>query len=331
LFRFADPFWLLALLALPAAWWWRRRRGPPALRLATTAGFHGLRPSFWVRTRWLVPALKAAALALLVLGLARPQWGNREVVRLQEGINIVLALDLSESMAAIDFELDGQRVTRLDAVKAVVKDFVAGRSGDRLGLVVFGTEAYTQLPLTTDYDTLVATLERLEIGAAGPNTAVGDALGVAARRLQDVESRSNVVVLLTDGESNAGELAPATAAEAARQLGVKVYTIGIGSDGEAPFVVDSPLWGKRVVYQRVSMDEDTLRSVADATGGLYFRATGLDGLREVYEAIDRLEKTEVETRTFEEYDELYAAALLPALVLLLAAVAAASTRYLELP
>ena len=331
MFRFAEPLWFLALLAVPAVLWWRRRRRPPALRLATTAGLEGLRPSFWVRTRWLVPGLKAAALVLLVAGLARPQWGNREVVRLQEGINIVLALDLSESMAAIDFELDGERVTRLDAVKAVVEDFVEGRSGDRIGLVVFGTEAYTQLPLTTDYDTLVATLERLEIGAAGPSTAVGDGLGVATRRLQDVESDSNVVVLLTDGQSNAGELAPTVAAEAAKQLGVKVYTIGIGSDGEAPFVVDSPLWGKRVVYQRVSLDEKTLRSVADTTGGMYFHAADLEGLHQVYDAIDRLEKTEVETQTFEQYDELYATALLAALALLLAAALAASTRYLEVP
>ncbi len=331
MFRFAEPLWFLALLAVPAALWWHRRRRPPALRLATTAGLEGLRPSFWVRTRWLVPGLKSVALVLLVAGLARPQWGNREVVRLQEGINIVLALDLSESMAAIDFELDGNRVTRLDAVKAVVEDFIEGRSGDRIGLVVFGTEAYTQLPLTTDYDTLVAVLGRLEIGAAGPSTAVGDAVGVATRRLQDVESDSNVVVLLTDGQSNAGELSPAVAAEAAKQLGVKVYTIGIGSDGEAPFIQNSPLWGKRVVYQRVSMDEATLHGVADTTGGMYFHATEFEGLRKVYEAIDRLEKTEVETQTFEQYDELYAYALLPALALLLAAALAASTRYLELP
>ena len=268
---------------------------------------------------------------LLVVGLARPQWGSREVVRLEAGINIVLALDLSESMAAIDFELEGERVTRLDAVKAVVEDFVEGRDGDRIGLVVFGTEAYTQLPLTTDYDTLVATLARLEIGAAGPNTALGDALGVSTRRLQDVESLSNLVVLLTDGESNAGGLSPSAAAEAARQLGVKVYTIGIGSEGEAPFVVDSPLWGKRVVYQRVSLDEVGLRAVAEATGGMYFRAAGLEGLQKVYDTIDRLEKTEVETRVYEQYEELYPWALVPALGLLLAAAVLGATRYLEVP
>ena len=327
MFRFAAPLWFLCLLALPAlAWWWRRRR-PPALRLSSLAGLEGLPRSFWVRTRWLVRVLQVLSLVLLVAGLARPQWGNREVVRMQEGINIVLALDLSESMAAIDFELEGQQVTRLDAVKAVVEDFIEGRSGDRIGLVVFGTEAYTQLPLTTDYDTLVATLQRLEIGAAGPSTALGDALGVATRRLEDVESRSNVVVLLTDGQSNAGELSPEAAAGAARQLGVKAYTIGIGSDGEAPFVVEDPLWGRRVVYRRVAMDEDTLRSIADTTGGMYFRAAGLEGLREVYQAIDRLEKTEVETRTYEQYDELYAYAVLPALALLLAAMLAAATRW----
>lgn len=331
MFRFAAPLWLLALLALPALGWLRRRRPPPALALPSTAGLGALRPSFTARTRWFPTALKAGAAGLMIVGLARPQWGNREVTRLTEGINIVLAVDSSQSMAAVDFTLDGQPVERLDAVKAVVRDFVGRRDGDRIGLVVFGSAAYTQMPLTTDYHAVVAALEHLEIGAAGNATAVGDALGIAVKRLQDVASKSNVVILLTDGRSNTGELTPQVAADAAKTLGVKVYTIGIGSRGQVPFVVEDPVWGRRVVYRRVDIDEEALVDVASRTGGTYFHAEGLDGLRRVYEAIDRLEKNRVRMKTFEAYQELYGYAVISALALLLVAVLATNTRYLEAP
>ncbi|GAB4256280.1 MAG: VWA domain-containing protein [Deferrisomatales bacterium] len=329
MFRFADPGWLALLAVLPALAYLRRRRPGPRLGVATAKGLEGIRPSFWVRTRWMVTALKGAGLTLMILALARPQWGSRETTRLTEGINLVLAVDTSESMAAIDFDLDGERVNRLAAVKAVVRDFVGRREGDRIGLVVFGSEAYTQLPLTTDYDTLLTVLERLEIGAAGPATAVGDAIGISVKRLEDVPSRSNVVILLTDGRSNSGELSPEAAAQAARELGVKVYTIGVGGRGEAPFRVEDPLFGRRVVYRRVDFDEATLRRVAETTGGEYFHAEGLEGLAEVYATIDRLEKSEVEVRTFDAFDDWYPCLLLPALGCLLAAAAAAATRYLE--
>jgi Ca-activated chloride channel family protein len=328
-FRFAEPGWLALLAALPLIVLLRRRRVGPRLGVATAQGLAGIRPSLAVRTRWLLTALKVAALGLVIVGLARPQWGSRETTRLSEGINLVLAVDASESMAAIDFESKGKRMNRLEAVKAVVRDFVAKRAGDRIGLVVFGSAAYTQLPLTTDYGTILTVLDRLEIGAAGPNTAVGDAIGISVKRLEDVPSKSNVVILLTDGQSNSGELSPEAAAEAARELGVKVYTIGIGSRGQAPFVVEDPLFGRRVVYRRVDFDEATLRRVAEITGAQYFHAEGLEGLAGVYATIDRLEKSEVRVRTFDAFDDWYPYVLFPALGLLLAAAAAANTRYLE--
>lgn len=329
MFRFEAPYWFLLLAALPLAYALRRRRPPPSVAVSSTAGLRALRPSYAARTRWLVPALKGTAFVLLVVGLARPQWGDRKTTRLTDGINIVLAIDSSQSMSALDFTLDGKRVNRLEAVKAVVRDFVGKRTGDRIGVVVFGSAAYTQLPLTTDYGTILSTLDRLKIGAAGPNTAIGDAIGIAVKRLEDVKSKSNVVILLTDGQSNSGELSPQAATEAARALGVKIYTIGIGTRGEAPFVVNDPFWGRRVVYQRVDIDEDALRAIAKETGGTYFHAEGLKGLEKVYDTIDRLEKTKVRVQSFDEYQELYPDLLFPALLLLALAALAANTRYLE--
>jgi Ca-activated chloride channel family protein len=331
MFRFQSPYWL-ALLALPALiYLLRRRTWHPTLSVSSAAGLRALRPSYVVRTRWLVSLLEAAALVLMVAGLARPQWGNRETVRLSEGINIVLAVDLSESMQALDFELGGDRVNRLQAVKAVVRDFVGKRTGDRIGMVVFGSEAYTQMPLTTDHGATVSVLERLEIGAAGPSTAIGDAIGISVKRLQDIDSKSNVVILLTDGRSNSGELSPELGADIARKLGVKVYTVGVGTRGDVPFVVADPFGRRRVVYRRVDIDEEALQQIADKTGAAYFHAENVEGLHRVYDAIDRLEKTEVEVQSFDQYDELYPYLLLPAIALLLLATAAAGTRYLEAP
>jgi Ca-activated chloride channel family protein len=265
------------------------------------------------------------------VALARPQWGTERTEVLTEGVNIVLALDLSESMAALDFKKKGRVVNRLEAVKGVVQDFVAGRSGDRIGMVVFGTHAYTQLPLTRDYNTMVSILERLEIGAAGKSTAIGDAIGIALKRLADIESKSNIIILLTDGQSNAGELSPDTAGEIALQKKVKIYTIGVGSRGKAPFLIKDPLFGERYVYQQVNIDEATLQAMADKTGGLYFRAENLEGLQQIYETIDAMETTEVKVDIFAEYSEIYPWLLIPALVLLPFYVILRNTRYLVIP
>ncbi len=331
-FRFASPIflWLLVLVAL-AAIHRRRRRLSPSLGVPSLVSLRSLAPSPALRAAWLVDLLKYGALVLMILALARPQWGTRRESLRTEGVNIVLAVDLSESMAALDFRRGGKIVNRLEAVKGVVRDFIAKRRGDRIGMVVFGTNAYTQLPLTRDYAAIASILERLEIGAAGEATAVGDAIGISLKRLADIESRSNLIILLTDGQSNAGELAPTVVAEVAAQQGVKIYTIGVGTRGKAPFLIHDPVFGDRYVHQRVDIDEETLKAVAEQTGGMYFRAEDTEGLAEIYNTIDRMEKTEVEMEVYAEYREVYPHLLAPALLLLGLWVLLTNTRYLRVP
>lgn len=330
MFRFASPYFLLLLALIPLLWWRQSRGALPALagtdHHAATVG-----TSVTLTIGKFLPLLAYLALALMIVALARPQWGMRKMTVPTSGINIVLALDLSESMAALDFKQEGQTLNRLEAVRLVVRQFIAKRTGDRIGMVVFGSQAYTQLPLTRDYHTIGAMLDRLQIGAAGRTTAVGDAIGIALKRLKDIESRSNVIILLTDGRSNSGELEPATAADLARQLGVKIHTIGVGGKGRAPFLVKDPLFGERQVYQQVDLDESTLKQIAQKTGGLFFRAEDLEGLRRIYDAIDTMEKTEVKVDSFTEYRELYRYFLLPALGLLTLWSVLINTRFLQLP
>ena len=330
--RFASPWFFLLLLLLPLLVWYRRRRHrPPTMASSALFPVAGVEASTVLRLRPLVPALKYAALVLMITALARPQWGTERTEVQTEGINIVLALDLSESMAALDFKKQGRVVNRLEAVKGVVQDFVAGRTGDRIGMVVFGTHAYTQLPLTRDYNTMVSMLDRLRIGAAGERTAIGDAIGISIKRLADIESKSNIIILLTDGQSNAGELSPETASEIAEEKKVKIYTIGVGTRGKAPFLVNDPLFGQRYVYQRVNIDEDTLKAIAEKTGGRYFRAEDLGGLQQIYDTIDKLEKTEVKVDIFADYSEIYPWLLIPAILLLPLYIMLRNTRYLVVP
>jgi len=330
--RFASPWFFLLLLLVPFLIWYRRwRHRPPTMASSALFPVVGIGSSTVLRLQPLVPAIKYLALVLITVALARPQWGTERTEVQTEGINIVLALDLSESMAALDFKKKGRVVDRLEAVKGVVQDFVAGRSGDRIGMVVFGTHAYTQLPLTRDYNTMVSMLDRLKIGAAGERTAIGDAIGISIKRLADIESKSNIIILLTDGQSNAGELSPDTAGQIAKEKNIKIYTIGVGTRGKAPFLVNDPLFGERYVYQRVNIDEDTLNAIAEKTGGLYFRAENLSGLQQIYDTIDKLEKTEVKVDIFADYSEIYPWLLFPAILLLPLYVILRNTRYLVVP
>ena len=217
MFQFASPYFLLLLVLFPAVIYFRKRRQMrPVLNLSSLKTVRNIQPSGMLRIARLLPVLKYAALCLMIAAMARPQWGTRQVNVLTEGINIVLAVDLSESMAALDFKYKGKIVNRLEAIKSVVQDFIAKRNGDRIAMVVFGTHAYTQLPLTRDYNTIASILDRLQIGAAGPNTAIGDAIGISLKRLEDVKSKSNIIILLTDGQSNSGELSPADRNRAGR-------------------------------------------------------------------------------------------------------------------
>lgn len=329
--RFATPYAFILLALIPAVAWYRRRHAIPAM---AHSGLHPLKiggASLGLTVYHLLPLLFYLVLALTITALARPQWGNERTPLKTTGINIILAVDLSESMAALDFKHDGEIVNRLEAVKAVVDDFIRRRDGDRIGLVVFGSQAYTQLPLTQDYQTIGAILDRLEIGAAGRATAVGDAIGISVKRLEEVDGHTRIVILLTDGRSNSGELSPQAAAHIAKERTIKIYTIGVGGRGRAPFLVKDPVFGQRYIYRNVDLDENALEAIARTTDGQYFHAESLEGLKSVYATIDTLEKTEMETISHAEYDELYLYLLVPAFALLGIWIVLINTRFLKIP
>jgi Ca-activated chloride channel family protein len=252
---------------------------------------------------------------LLTLAAARPQFYNVSREIKSTGVDIILALDASGSMQALDFELGEKPVSRLTAVKKVVSDFIKQRDMDRIGLVVFGQEAFTQSPLTLDKGLLLDLVKRMEIGMAGDSTAVGSAIAIGGKRLKDLDAKTKVLILLTDGRNNAGDLTPVEAAEAVHTLGIKIYSIGVGGQGEAPFPVQT-LFGTRIVRQRVDLDESTLKRIAEIGRGKYFRASDTKGLEEIYRTIDQLEKTEIKVKEFFHYKELYPWFLWPALILL---------------
>jgi Ca-activated chloride channel family protein len=260
-------------------------------------------------------ALRIACLVLLVFAAARPQLYNVSREIRSPGVDIMLCLDTSGSMQALDFELDGEPVDRLTAVKKVVSDFIKKRETDRIGLVVFGEEAFTQSPLTMDKGLLLGLTEKMTIGMAGDRTAIGSAIAIGGKRLKDLDAKSKILILLTDGRHNAGDVTPEQAAEAVRALGVKIYTIGAGGPGPAPFKVRT-IFGERIVHQRVDLDEQTLKKVARIGEGKYFRAADSNQLAEIYDIIDRQEKTEVKVKEFFHFRELYHYFLIPCLMLL---------------
>ncbi|MFC1662202.1 VWA domain-containing protein, partial [Gemmatimonadota bacterium] len=299
MFRFHDPLLLGLLLLLPMVYWVRSRWES---RRAATLSFSALgrvRRTGKGRSRWAhrIPEwLRILALVALVVAFARPQTGVSSESVLTEGIDIVLAMDVSSSMLAEDLEPN-----RLEAAKQVAATFVQGRRNDRIGLVAFAGEAYTQAPLTLDYGVIVGLLSELDVGMIEDGTAVGMGLATAVKRLQASDAESKVVVLLTDGRSNRGEIGPTTAAQMAQSLGVRVYTIGAGTRGTARIPVDDPLMGRRYVNMRVDLDEATLQDVAELTGGRFFRATDRESLESVYAEIDALETTEIQVEHFTRF------------------------------
>jgi Ca-activated chloride channel homolog len=331
--RFAQPdlLWLLFLLA-PLALLGARRGPLPAVRYPSASLLRdigrGIRPARAGRVRG---AVRLLALALLVLALARPQEGVGSADIETSGIDVVLAIDVSGSMQALDFKLDDQPTSRLDVVKSVVEEFIAGRPSDRLALVAFAGRPYLVSPLTLDHDWLVRNLERVRIGLVEDGTAIGSGIAASVNRLRDQPSKSKVVILLTDGVNNAGKVAPTTAAEAARALGVKVYTIAAGTQGEAPMPVTDQLGRQRIAMVPVEVDEATLAKVAEITGAHSYRATDADSLKRIYAEIDQLEKSTATMKRFEEYRELYTWPLVTALLLLGVEVLASEGRARRLP
>jgi Ca-activated chloride channel family protein len=275
--------------------------------------------------------LRWVSMALVFVALARPQSGEGKAPVRASGVDIAVAVDLSGSMLAEDFELNGERVNRIAIAKDVLRSFIEQRPSDRFGLVVFAGRAYIAAPPTLDHDFLLRNLTRLDtLNEQG--TAIGSALSTAVNRLRDLPSKSRIVVLMTDGQNNSGNIPPLTAADAAKALSVKVYTIGVGTRGTAPTPVGYDPFGRKVYRQvPVDIDEDTLTQIAERTGGKYYRADTTKTLRSIYAEIDRLEKTEMETAKYASWEELMGYAAVPAVVLLVLEMLLANTVWRKLP
>ena len=312
--RLHDPWLLLVLLFIPLVFW-LRRKDEAAVRYSSLTLLRSLTHTGKRHWRWILPVFRGTALFLLVLALARPQLGKAESQYYAEGIDIVLAVDISSSMLSEDFSLADGRANRLEVVKSVVRDFVAARGGDRIGLVLFSARPYTQCPLTLDHGWLLQNLARAEIGLIEDGTALGSALATAVGRLEHSAADSKIVILLTDGQNNAGRIPPLTAAEAASVLRIKVYTIGAGTRGMAPYPTRD-MFGTTVYRPiRVDIDEETLSKIAKTTGGRYFRATDTASLQSIYETIDQLERTTFRAPDYLDYYELYPWCIVCALAL----------------
>jgi len=312
--RFASP-WLLLLLVIPillALWPYinRRRVQPATLQYSDLRLTRQLSPSLRQRLRFVLPVLRVIALVLLIIALARPQSGNAREIISGEGVDIAIVLDISGSMAALDFEPN-----RLGAAKRVIHDFVGSRRYDRIGLVIFATEAFSQVPPTLDYQVLKNILDETQVSwdiGLDSGTAIGLGLANGANMLRESEAESRVIILLTDGANNSGQIDPLTAAEIAKALDIRVYTIGAARPGPAAL----PFPDGRIEYRDSEIDEETLKEIADITGGLYFRAEDEQGLQEIYSTINDLERSQVEVRTFTRYTELAIWFILPAALLL---------------
>jgi Ca-activated chloride channel family protein len=308
---FAHP-WLLALLPVCIFLVWKFRRKPASAPWSSMGLFAGLGRGRFVFLSRVPVVLRWLAVCLAVVALARPQGDPRGHRRSAEGLDLMLVVDTSGSMRAQDFEIDGERPSRLEVLKSVMARFIEERRDDRIGMVVFGSEAFTQAPLTLDKDVLLAFLGQVRVSMAGDATAIGDGLATAVRRLEGVPGKGKVVILMTDGANNAGRIDPVSAAEAAQSLGIKVYTIGVGSRGKVPIEHNG-----RVQMMEVDIDEPLMTRVAETTGGQYFRATDTNTLRDIWRTIDRLEKTRAEVAETRRMRELFAGLLVPALVLLM--------------
>ncbi len=314
---FANPQLLWLLLALPLVALLRARRGP---RAAVTVGSidtaRAVARSTRSRAGALLPYLRLPALALLIVALARPQTSHASTSVKASGVDIMLALDVSGSMGALDLTLDGKPADRLTVVKSVVSRFVDNRPNDRIGMIAFAGAPYLVSPLTLDHDWLHRNLARVELGTIEDGTAIGSALSAAVNRLRPSDAKTKIVVLLTDGMNNTGQIQPGLAAEAAAALGIKVYTIGVGSRGQALTPVIDETGHKQMVMMDSDVDEKTLADIATKTGGAFFRATDTASLQRIYARIDAMEKTTREVNHYDHREEKLAYALIPGLALL---------------
>jgi Ca-activated chloride channel family protein len=330
--HFLQPEWLWLLALLPLVWIWRGRPGRVAAvqysNLAVAREVAKATRSRIGRWRWALPVLGAA---FMVVGLARPQLVHGQTQVSANGIDIMLGLDVSGSMHALDFKVNGERVNRIDVVKSVVSRFIDERPDDRIGILAFAGAPYLVSPLTLDHDWLQQNLNRVTVGGVDDGTAIGSAIASGVNRLRDSTAKSKIVILLTDGMNNAGKISPVAAAEAAKALGVKIYTIAVGVRGEAPIPMKDEFGNEHVVMAKVDVDEKTLQTVSALTGGTFYRATDTDSLRKIYEQINQLEKTAQVRQHFEHAEDVFSWALFPALALLGLGFGLENTRFRRVP
>ena len=330
---FGHPYFLLLLLLLPLLAWLKGKQGkPPAFVYSSVQLVRGILNVTRTRSGAFLAALRWLILAMLIIALAQPRLTKSETKVTASGVDIVVALDLSGSMASEDFEVGRERLNRLAMAQEVLKKFIEKRPNDRIGIVAFATQAYIASPLTLDHEFLLQNLARLELGTIdNSRTAIGSGLSTAINRLRELKSKSKIVILMTDGQNNAGKVAPLTVAEAAQTLGIKVYTIGVGMRGMAPM---PQFWqGRKVGYQMqpVDIDEDTLQKIAQMTGGKYYRADNSQKFQAIYAEIDKLERTEAEVKKYAHHEELFAWVMTPGLGLLLLEVLLRHTIWRRLP
>lgn len=325
---FANPkfFFALAILPLLAAWYWiKYRKQQPEMKMSSLLGFSNIRPSLRQRLIHLPFILRLLASALVITALARPQSSSKGQNISTEGIDIILSMDISGSMLAEDF-----KPNRIEAAKKVAVDFIENRPDDRIGLVIFGGESFTQCPLTTDHAVLKNLFSSINSNMLADGTALGDGLATATARIKDSKAKSKVVILLTDGVNNSGSIAPLTAAEIAKTFGIRVYTIGVGTRGYAPYPFKTPL-GIQYQNMEVQIDEASLTEIARLTGGKYFRATNNNKLKEIYKEIDTLEKTKIEVTEFRKHAEEFLPIALLAGLILFAEIILRLTLYRSIP
>jgi Ca-activated chloride channel family protein len=311
---FAYPYILIGLVIIPFMvflYFFKSKEKIPVINYSNTEIFNELKPTLKERLKDVPFILRIIAIALLIIAAARPQTFSSGENIYTEGIDVAMVLDISGSMLAEDF-----KPNRLEAAKNVIDEFVSGRTTDKIGLVIFAKESFTQCPLTIDYQVLRGLLTEIKSGMIEDGTAIGNAIANGVNRLKESSAKSKVLILLTDGVNNSGEIDPITAAQIARQFNIRIYTVGVGTVGQAPYPFDTP-FGKRYQMVPVEIDEEVLKNVADITGGKYFRATGNKKLEEIYQEIDKLEKTKVEITSYRQATELFYSWALIGLLLLI--------------
>lgn len=327
---FQNPYFLIFLIIIPVLIYVFFRKGNSkggSIKFPNLDIVKKINTKRAKRATILLSIIRIITIALIILAIARPRSGSREEEVITEGIDIILAMDVSTSMRAEDFKPKN----RLQAAKIVAEDFIKGRTNDRIGMVVFAGNSFTQCPLTLDYSIVLKFLSEIETGMIEDGTAIGMAIGNCVNRLKDSKAKSKVVIFLTDGRNNKGELDPVTASYIAETFDIKIYTIGAGKRGDTLYPIDDPIFGRRYVRMSVQIDEDLLRKIANITKGKYFRATNEEKLNQIYREISEMEKTEIKIKQYTRYSEMFAYFLNPAVFLILLEIFLANTIFRKIP